>query len=346
MALRRALSLLSEASKGGGGGERGLYFPIKHRVIDMRVHPVVAEQADVQSRYRRELRSSTITGEARQVEPPAWSARQRPTHFLSLKLPARCGLRSLTKEMWNTVLFAHPHVEPLVIPQAKLHVTLGVLSIPPHQQQQEQHQQGEPGAAVSRGLEDNPRTLATSSNSINNSSGDEGPVLETSQEYPDQEELIQRIREEVTAVVANEWLRRGTHAERTADRFRDGGLQLHFAGLGTFARGRVLFARCAADRDFHALDRLVRALRYRLGVGLGLDVKGNPHDSYVPHITLAKIRPKQTKIVGPTFPPSVWSDYQFEDWGDTTFTQLDLCEMKGDSETGYYKVKFSVPLER
>lgn len=318
MAFRHALCLLASGSKGGGGGvgERGLYFPIKHRVIDMRVHPVVAEQTDVQSRYRRELRSSFITGETRQAEPPAWSAKQRPTHFLSLKVPARCGFRTITREMWNTVLFSHPQVEQLVIPPEKLHVTLGVLSIPT------------PSSSSSSSAG------AVSSGAAAEERGD-ADVDET-------RVIIERIRREVVLAVSNELQRQPTPQQGPGT---CRGLQLHFSGLGTFSKGRVLFARCAADRDFYTLDRLVRALRYRLGVGLGLDVKGNPHDSYVPHITLAKIRPTQTKVIGEVFPPSVWADYQFEDWGDTTFTQLDLCEMKGDKETGYYKVKFSVPLE-
>jgi len=67
-------------------------------------------------------------------------------------------------------------------------------------------------------------------------------------------------------------------------------------------------------------------------------VKGNPHDSYVPHITLAKIRPHQQKDFGRNISAEVWASYQHHDFGEVTFDRVDLCSMKGTGESGYYPV--------
>lgn len=333
MALNRSVRRLSDVVKNGvsdggsGVGERGLYFPIKHRVVDCRLHPDVAMQAEVQSRFRRELRSHIITGETRQVTSPRWSSLQRPTHFLSLPLPLRCGLRVLAKEIRDSILFTHPNVEPLLIPDAKLHVTLSVFTLPSPVEQKCS----------------STRDLALPS-----------PTLFS------QERLIRAIKEEVQEIIHRELLssrsRSKTGMQSLAGTGRrdlnhfflsspsssntangGNGLHLRFSGLGTFSDGRVLFARCLAENDFSQLDRVVRAVRHYLGSRLGLDVKGNPYDGFVPHVTLGKIRKHQKGIVGEAFPPSLWADYQFNDFGDVHFSQVDLCRMRWErnsSEAG------------
>ncbi|KAG5470461.1 hypothetical protein LSCM1_01705 [Leishmania martiniquensis] len=271
-----------------GRTERGLYFPINHRIVDQRNTSVSgAEEADIQSRYRRQLRSSFVTGETRQTEPPSWSQRIRPTHFLSLPLPARCTLRVRVKQMQDSMIFANQLVEPLLIPSAKLHVTLGVMSL-------------DGGAAAAEG--------ALS---------------------PSESNVLAAIQDCISQA------------------FHDAckePLQLRFRGLGTFGRGRVLFARCIAEAQFTTLDMLVRRIRRDVGLGLGVDMKGNPHDSYVPHVTVAKIRPSQTEEFGRQLPMSMWADHQHHDFGDVAFSRIDLCSMKGESENGYYHVVSSAAL--
>lgn len=286
--LRRCRLLNAVKDGANGGGERGLYFPINHRIIDRRVDPSVAEQMDVQSRYRRELRSGVVTGETRQVKPPHWSAKVRPTHFISLRLPAKCSLHTSLKGFRDAVLFSHPRLEPLLTPPTALHVTLTVMTVP-------------------------------------NSTGQLSYVKET-------------MNKVVPSVLSSR-----LH-QRVGTSMTGSGLQLHFSGLGTFQSGRVLFARCAADREFSKLDQLVRELRRTLGKNI--DVKGNPHDSYVPHVTVAKVRKTHKSLVGSeALPPSLWCDFQFDDFGDVVFSHVDLCEMKRDPDTGYYVTAHSVPLE-
>lgn len=265
--------------------ERGLYFPISHRIVDERNAPDAGTQeADIQSRHRRHLRSSFVTGETRQTELPAWSQRVRPTHFLSLPLPARCTLRVRVKEMHDAMVFANQHVEPLLIPAAKLHVTLGVMSVATANSSEESGTAAVPVAAAK--------------------------VLADIQACVDQ----------------------ACHDECK------GPLQLRFRGLGTFGHGRVLFARCITEGHFCTLDRLVRRIRKDVGLGLGVDMKGNPHDSYVPHVTVAKIRPAQAAEFGRQLPASMWANHQHHDFGDVTFNKLDLCSMKGQGRDGYYSV--------
>lgn len=260
-----------------GRTDRGLYFPINHRIVDQRVQTDVAEQADVQGRYRRHLRTSFMTREVRQTEVPTWSRQVRPTHFLSLRLPERNGLTGRVREVRDAILFAHQGMESLFVPLPKLHLTLGVLTLP-----------------------------------------------ETNRD-----QALQAVRDCVEEVCCAECKQP---------------LRLSFRGLGTFSFGRVLFAQCTAEGHFTSLDNAVRRIRKDLGGGLGIDVKGNPYDSYVPHVTIAKIRARQREEFGQRIPIEVWAPYQHHDFGAVTFSQLDLCDMKGQGENGYYKVESTVRL--
>ncbi|CCW70564.1 unnamed protein product [Phytomonas sp. Hart1] len=263
--LKRRLSVLLAK------GERGLYFPINHRIVDMRIDASVVEEADVQSRYRRELRTSFTTGETRQTATPEWSRRIPPTHFIALRLPPQNVITGRVEAMMNAILFTHSHMESLFIPIPRLHVTLGVMSIA------EEHQED---------------------------------ILKATSE----------LLQEACRSVAGKPLR------------------LRFRGLGTFSQGRVLFVRCITEGNFTTLDTLVRRIRKDLGVGLRIDMKGNPFDTYVPHLTVAKIKPGHVQEFGNKIPITVWSNYQHHDFGDVTFDSLDLCSMFGYAKDGYYKV--------
>nr|CCC95911.1 unnamed protein product [Trypanosoma congolense IL3000] len=256
-------------------GERGLYFPINHRIVDQRIAPgVTVEQADVQSRYRRELRTSFTTGETRQTIPPPWSARVRPTHFVAFRLPVKNTLARRVKEMHEQMVFSHPHCAPLLVPLAKLHMTLGVMTI----------------AEAER------------------------------------EEVVKRVGLMVSEVFAGVPL-----------------MRLRFRGLGTFGHGRVLFIRVMPEGDFSRLERIACEMRRQIGGRLGVDIKGNPYDSYVPHVTVAKIRTNQGEKFGNKIPQTLWADYQHNEFGDVTFSTVDFCRMEGSAD-GYYCVESSVPL--
>ncbi|KEG14747.1 A kinase (PRKA) anchor protein 7 [Trypanosoma grayi] len=266
--LRRSFNALQK-------GERGLYFPINHRIVDRRIASgVTIEETDVQSRYRRELRTSFTTGETRQTVPPAWSARERPTHFLSLRLPVRNAISTRVKEMHEQILFSHQQHAPLLVPLTKLHITLGVMTI---------------------------------------------PESEWAKVLPSIHECVSQVFSPIHP------------------------MKLRFRGLGTFGFGRVLFVRVIPEADFFVLDSAICQIRQKVGNGLGVDMKGNPHDSYVPHLTVAKIRRNQQAQFGTRIPLSIWADYQHHDFGDVTFSIIDVCRMQG-SHDGYYHTEGSVQL--
>jgi 2'-5' RNA ligase len=126
--------------------------------------------------------------------------------------------------------------------------------------------------------------------------------------------------------------------------FQRGPIQLCFRGLGTFNHGHVLFSRVVAEEDYMRLEQMVRFLRAEIGGGLNIDIQGNPHDSYVPHITLAKIRPQLKHQFGTEIPHEIWAQDRFSDFGRVSFRAIDLCEMKSDPHTGYYSVVHTASL--
>lgn len=142
----------------------------------------------------------------------------------------------------------------------------------------------------------------------------------------------------------------------------EGPLSLRLRGLGHF-HDRVVFAKVSAELGSSNLHSMVEHLRAGLGklqVGEGgrlvsssniapvsmaaVNLRSNPRDGYVPHVTVAKVRPHQQKAFNNKVPRSLWAPIQFDDFGDVTFSAIDLCEMAGDPKSGYYKVVKSFTL--
>ena len=122
-------------------------------------------------------------------------------------------------------------------------------------------------------------------------------------------------------------------------------LQLRFEGVGTFSNGRVLFAKVVADHHHYKLTTYVDKVR-QVCAANSIDTKGNPRDAYVPHVTIAKVRPQQTQQF-PTrvIPPLVWAPFKHDSFGTVSFDKLDVCSMTGDGGAdGYYKVVASIPI--
>lgn len=253
-------------------------FPVRQRIIDCRFDAQTA-LADAQiSTSDRHSKSYIHTGATRQAAPSPYAQRKRPTHFLSLRLPQRNALSRAAKAFHEDVRFANTTYAPLLVPLEKLHVTLGVMTLP-EEATECKVQTGSICEAL-KGMTDNTSKV-----------------------------------------------------------------ELRFRGMGTFDHGRVLFSRVQPEAGFMKLERFVQESRRCLGNDLKIDMKGNPHDSYVPHVTLAKIRPHQQERFGRSIPMTVWASYQFADLGDVVFDTIDLCEMKTDAETKYYTVVQSFKLQ-
>ena len=249
-------------------------FPIRHRVIDMRLSP----QAEIQVNYQQrksENRSHIETGHVRQSTAPPWSAKIRPTHFVSMRIPLACALQHSFQAMKDAAAQQREALLPLFVQPARLHLTLTMLSVP----EPTSPQQPPPRAS-------------------------EGVVADI-------------VRGACKGVAS---------------------FKLCFRGLGTFSDGRVLFARPNAELDYQRLAEFVRHMRAALAAQT-VDVKGNPHDEYVPHVTIAKVRPQHREQLGvKRVPDSLWADYKLSDFGDVRLRTVEVCSLKGQSPDGYYRV--------
>jgi 2'-5' RNA ligase len=250
------------------------------RRIDLRyMTPMTERDITVQTSVWGDRRDGIMTSaDVRQTTPAPWSAATRPTHFISMKLPAHSATMQAIERLHVDTATALEQYVPLLVPRDKLHLTLSVATL------------ADPAAQL--------------------------PVL-------------RRVVAEAAPM-----LRQAT---------------LRFDGLGTFGRGRVLFARPSTANDHQRLCAVVKAMRQELAAA-GVDVKGNPADDYVPHLTVAKMTPAlQRQFKASVVPEVVYRQSRFDDHGLTTFQRLDVCSMferpDAEEDAGYYKVLHSESLE-
>jgi 2'-5' RNA ligase len=122
-------------------------------------------------------------------------------------------------------------------------------------------------------------------------------------------------------------------------------LRLRFNGLGTFGNGRVLFAKPAADEDCHQLRMLADSMRRELAAA-GVDIKGNPLDTFTPHVTVAKVTPQMRKEFGiSTLPTRMYALGRDDELGAAHLHRLDLCSMTDRHEDGYWKIHHRADLQ-
>lgn len=119
-----------------------------------------------------------------------------------------------------------------------------------------------------------------------------------------------------------------------AKQTNDKGFLLRSNTLGFFDDGRVAFARIAQDYDMPLLQRCIKDLRAALS-DAGIDVKGNKHDDFVPHVTVAKLtqRLSKEKFNGQrSLPRSLFTHMAWDDLGAATFSSAGLCSMMSVSD--------------
>jgi 2'-5' RNA ligase len=122
-------------------------------------------------------------------------------------------------------------------------------------------------------------------------------------------------------------------------------MRLRFNGFGTFGNGRVLFAKPSADEECMQLRKLADAMRRELAAA-GVDIKGNPHDTFTPHVTIAKVTPKMRKELGiTTLPDRFYSLGRNDELGAAWLQNLDLCSMTDRHEDGYWKIHHRAALQ-
>lgn len=254
------------------------FVPYTRRVIDRRLAPNVEMfKAQVTQRHGKNRELMMKDRELRQTEPPHWSAAKRPTHFLSLRMPANSNIAYIAQIIQKHVFDEHREYMPLLIPIPRLHLTMSVMTCADDAQ-------------------------------------------------------IAKAGEIVTSVLED---------------LKPPPFTLAFQGLGTFARGRVVVARVAAEKDSVRLEETVKRIRAALLNEGGIDIKGNPFDSYVAHVTVAKVRPKHEEALGiKVVPPVMYRPFVEETFGNHTFSTVDLCAMQGSQDDGYYPIVKTLQLAK
>lgn len=115
--------------------------------------------------------------------------------------------------------------------------------------------------------------------------------------------------------------------------------RMHFTRLGTFGKNRVLFAQPASNGDANRLSKSVKAFRMLMH-DVGVDVKGNPHDDYVPHVTLAKVTREVKANLGiAELPPKMYAIATHDDMGTSTFSDVSVCNFREVDDEGVWKVE-------
>jgi 2'-5' RNA ligase len=286
------------AARGFDPGPRrmtGSFFPLRTtRRRDMRVATLrLEEEGIVQERAaaitHMRGRNMLNSGDVRQTTPPPWSARARPTHFIAMRLPAQCTLRTSIEALQGDVAdsFTLSHWHAAFVPPARLHLTLAVMTVP----------------------------SASSSDAAAPLPGD---AIAAHRSAFDERQL--RAVEAISREHFAAW--------RQATRGR--GFVLRANTIGFFDDHRVAFARLANDHDYVPLNEAVRALRRHLAEA-GVDVKGNPHDDFIPHVTIAKVSQKlaRERFGGQRrLPTALFAHAQWDDLGAAAFREVGLCTMK------------------
>ena len=121
---------------------------------------------------------------------------------------------------------------------------------------------------------------------------------------------------------------------------KQGPMSLEFRGLSTFSNGRVVFINPTTEKEFQQLILRIRQIRWGL-YNLGIDIKGNPYDDFTPHVTLAKMTPRlRNEFIArdgvrlDTVPLRLWNPVRNDDFGSSMFSNIVLCQMKGQNEAG------------
>lgn len=233
--------------------------------------------------------SEMAKGDVRQVELPFWQQKTRPTHFLSMRVPANTLLQRHVESLRYITERDMKHFLPLLVPAAKLHLTLSVMTF-----------------------------------------------------HEDEALLVPKVNK-----VLQEAFR--TYQRPLQEQRSEKPFTLRFHGLGRFGQGKVIFARVQSDYDSQRLEERVMSIRKALSSIPGVEVKGNPHDSYTPHATVAKVSAKAKRVLSQTVPlkpgekpmetvpRELYDPHANDDFGLVQFSSLDLCSMKGEAPDGYYR---------
>eukprot|EP00761_Pharyngomonas_kirbyi_P004989 gb/GECH01004994.1/.p1 GENE.gb/GECH01004994.1/~~gb/GECH01004994.1/.p1 ORF type:complete len:237 (+),score=40.48 gb/GECH01004994.1/:1-711(+) len=106
-------------------------------------------------------------------------------------------------------------------------------------------------------------------------------------------------------------------------------------GISHF-RQRVLYGAVHNDNNLFKLTQFADQVSQTFQK---TDIPLKINQPFTPHVTIAKIRDRESQ-----FPREVCNDISSQDLGHATFEYLDLTQMQGLDDDGYYPVIGSIPL--
>ncbi|XP_074654994.1 A-kinase anchor protein 7-like isoform X2 [Tubulanus polymorphus] len=119
-------------------------------------------------------------------------------------------------------------------------------------------------------------------------------------------------------------------------------LEITFKGLGHF-KHNVLFASPVENEN---LLRLRKTAEFK-----AQNISSTDRDGKVfrPHLTILKLSdlsPKLRKKGIKRIEPELYAEFVGVEFGEDVFKSIQLCEMKRDEETGYYRIAYEVTLNK
>ncbi|KAJ3175463.1 A-kinase anchor protein 7 isoforms alpha and beta [Irineochytrium annulatum] len=125
------------------------------------------------------------------------------------------------------------------------------------------------------------------------------------------------------------------------------GLTINLKGVGTFNKGRVVYAQPNVDTKYFQEQRQVLIL-FAQELQNRFAAQGLVDRSYKfePHATLAKVvtRGKRGRDGGEVIAPEVYEPFKDYDFGAHSIVSLDLASMhKPKAADGYYHCEASIP---
>ncbi|XP_074655197.1 A-kinase anchor protein 7-like [Tubulanus polymorphus] len=124
-------------------------------------------------------------------------------------------------------------------------------------------------------------------------------------------------------------------------------LEITFKGLGNF-KHNVLFASPVENENLLRLTKTAECIIAEFEAQNIHSTDGDRKD-FKPHLTilklsksLAKLKKKGIKRIE----PELYAEFVDADFGEDVFKSIQLCEMKRDDETGYYRIAYEVTLNK
>jgi 2'-5' RNA ligase len=333
-------------------------------------------QARAQAQARANTKSSSKATPSTEPSPKAPSPKvtpskvtpqkiinQRPTHFLSIRLPCK-KLKNFCESIQNLIINCNVKLKDAATSSNKLHLTLFVLTL---------NNQNEINTA---------KKILQSIHSISKDIFQYNNTRRTTTSIAAAAAAATTTTAAATTTTTAAVEKRENDTDTEGEVKEDGHHlpSLHLKGLKLFNKCSVLYMNVEENEDLKKLTELVENI-YQLYVENGLIKNYNEKkkSTFTPHCTImkmSKMKKKRKKKINRSNKNKaekkeesiskddqiekhvkaerkekveklklyVPNEYEHFDFGDHIITEIELCEMKTNENTGYYVIQDVVPL--